>query len=90
MMEVVAYMNNADLLIEDENKIAVINGSHYVLSLGDRVYIQNVLNEHAQIYLVKISFACAEHRMMHEDEILIRFEGTRESLKDYLEKTTVH
>ena len=89
-MEVVAYMNNADLLIEDETGIAVINGSHYVLSLGDRVYIQDMINEHAKIYQVKISFACAEHRMMHEDEILIRFEGTRESLQQYLEKTTVH
>ena len=39
-MEVVAYMNNADLLLEDERGIAVINGSHYVLSLGDRVMIK--------------------------------------------------
>lgn len=89
-MEVVAYMNNADLLIEDENGIAVINGSHYVLSLGDRVFIQEMVNSHAQIYQVKITFACADHRMFHEDEILIRFEGTRETLKHYLEKTTVH
>ncbi len=89
-MEVVAYMNNSDLLIEGERGVAVINGSHYVLSLGDRVYIEDMINEHAKIYQVKISFACAEHRMMHEDEILIRFEGTRESLQQYLEKTTVH
>lgn len=89
-MEVVAYMNNADLLIEDEKGIAVINGSHYVLSLGDRVFIHEMVNSHAKIYQVKISFACADHSMLHEDEILIRFEGTRETLKQYLEKTTVH
>lgn len=89
-MEVVAYMNNADLLLEDDDGIAVINGSHYVLSLGDRVFIKEMINEHAKIYQVQISFACAEHRMMHDDEILIRFEGTRDNLKDYLHKTTVH
>ncbi|MBP6113140.1 MAG: hypothetical protein KA474_00155 [Acinetobacter sp.] len=89
-MEVVAYMNNADLLLEDERGIAVINGSHYVLSLGDRVIIKEVINEQAKIYQVQISFACAEHSMMHDDEILIRFEGTHETLKEYLNKTTVH
>lgn len=89
-MEVVAYMHNADLLLEDEQGIAVINGSHYVLSLGDRVVIQEIIDEQAKIYQVQISFACADHSMMHEDEILIRFEGTRDSLKQYLAKTTVH
>lgn len=89
-MKVVAYMNNADLLLEDEQGVAVINGSHYVLSLGDRVMIKDVINEHAKIYQVQISFACAEHSMLHDDEILIRFEGTRDTLKEYLHKTTVH
>lgn len=89
-MEVVAYLNNADLLLEDANGVAVINGSHYVLSLGDRVYLKNMFNEHAKIYQVHISFACAEHRMLHDDEILVRFEGTRESLQQYLDRTTVH
>lgn len=89
-MEVVAYMHNADLLLEDEQGIAVINGSHYVLSLGDRVMIQDIIDVHAKIYQVQISFACANHSMLHEDEILIRFEGPRDSLKNYLAKTTVH
>jgi hypothetical protein len=89
-MEVVAYLNNSDLLLEDDNGIAVINGSHYVLSLGDRVYLTNIVNEHAKIYHAKISFSCAQHSMMHEDEILVRFEGSRENLKDYLDRTTVH
>lgn len=89
-MEVVAYMNNADLLLEDEQGIAVINGSHYVLSLGDRVFIKEVINEHAKIYQVQISFACAEHTMLHDDEILVRFEGDKATLQEYLNKTTVH
>ena len=37
-MEVVGYLNHADLLLEDENGVAVIGGGHYVLSLGDHVY----------------------------------------------------
>lgn len=89
-MEVVAYMNNSDLLIQDEQGVAIINGSHYVLSLGDRVYLQEMINEKAKIYQVKISFASAEHCMMHDDEILVRFEGTKDSLQYYLEKHTVH
>ena len=32
-MEVVGYLNHADLLLEDENGVAVIGGGHYVLSL---------------------------------------------------------
>ena len=89
-MEVVSYLNNADLLLEGDNTVAIINGSHYVLSLGDRVYLKSMINEHAKIYQVEISFACAQHSMLHEDEILVRFEGTRENLKEYLDRTTVH
>lgn len=89
-MEVVAYMHNADLLLEDENGVAVINGSHYVLSLGDRVFIKEIIDENARIYHVHISFACADHRMMHDDQILLRYEGTKDTLQHYLKKTTVH
>lgn len=43
-MEVAGYLNQADLLLQDETHCMIISGSHYVLSLGDRVYIQ--LNRH--------------------------------------------
>ena len=33
-MDVVGYLNHADLLLEDEQGVAIISGSHYVLSLG--------------------------------------------------------
>lgn len=89
-MEVVAYINNADLLLEDEQGIAVVNGSRYVLSLGDRVFIKEMINQQAKIFQVQISFACAEHTMLHDDEIMIRFEGHRDTLQEYLHKTTVH
>lgn len=89
-MEVVAYIHNSDLLLEDENGIAIINGSHYVLSLGDRVFIKEVIDENAKIYQVHISFACAEHQMLHDDQIAMRFEGTRDNLQHYLNNRTVH
>ena len=89
-MEVVAYMHNSDLLLQDEQGVAVVNGSHYVLSLGDRVFIKQAIDEQAKIYQVQISFAGAEHQMMHDDEVQIRFQGTQDSLKQYLSKTTVH
>lgn len=89
-MEVVAYMHNSDLLLQDEQGVAVVNGSHYVLSLGDRVFIKQAIDEQAKIYHVQISFAGAEHQMMHDDEVQIRFQGNQDSLKQYLSKTTVH
>lgn len=65
-MEVVAYLHNADLLLEDEQGVAVIGGSHYVLSLGDRVYLRQQIDAPAKIYQVQISFTSAEHCMLHE------------------------
>ena len=89
-MDVVAYLNYADLLLEDETGYIVIGGSHYVLSLGDKVYLQQQIDQAAKIYAVKISFASAEHMMLHEDEIQIKFEGDKSELDDYLKDTTVH
>jgi len=89
-MNVVAYLHNADLIIEDEQGVAIIGGSHYVLSLGDRVFIQEVIDEQAKIYQVQISFGSAEHLMLHQDEIQLKFKGCRETLKQYLQTCTVH
>ncbi|MDQ8935848.1 hypothetical protein [Acinetobacter rudis] len=83
-MDVIAYVHNADLLVEDGDFVAVIAGSHYVLSVGDRVYIDQVIDELAQIYQVKISFHGAEHIMLHEDEMQVKFQGKRELLQQYL------
>ncbi|ALH96347.1 hypothetical protein [Acinetobacter equi] len=89
-MEVIGYLNNSDLLLEDEKGIAVIGGSSYVLSLGDRVYLHNPIDIDAKIYAVKISFSNVDHCMLHDDEIQIKFEGCHESLKQYVQQTTVH
>lgn len=89
-MEVVAYVNNADLLLEDENQVAVVYGSHYVLSLGDRVFIKEIIDQHAQIYQVAISFQSADHQMMHDDQLCVRHLGDRHSLQTYIQRTTVH
>ena len=89
-MKVVGYLHNSDLLLEDEKGVMVIGGSHYVLSLGDQVEIDSVIDEQAKLYQVKISFASADHSMWHEDEIQVRFCGDREALKSYPDATTVH
>ncbi|MEG6546963.1 hypothetical protein V6C59_13885 [Acinetobacter bereziniae] len=89
-MEVVAYLHNADLLLEDEQGVAVISGSHYVLSLGDQVFFQDLIDEQAKLYQVKISFACADHVMLHEDEVQMKFEGCRTEFQKYTNCTTVH
>ncbi|MEG0342508.1 hypothetical protein ACK2M2_08190 [Acinetobacter sp. TY1] len=89
-MKVVAYLHNADLLLEDEQGVAIVGGSHYVLSLGDQVVFQNVIDEQAKLFQVNITFSCADHAMQHQDEIQIKFEGCRDQLKSYLAKTTVH
>ncbi|MDM1247983.1 MULTISPECIES: hypothetical protein [Acinetobacter] len=89
-MEVIAYLHNADLLLEDAQGVAVIGGSHYVLSLGDQVFFHEMIDEQAKIYQVKISFACAEHVMLHEDEVQIKFEGGHDAYQQYIKRTTVH
>ncbi|WP_130802608.1 hypothetical protein [Acinetobacter ihumii] len=89
-MKVVAYLHNADLLLEDTKGVAVIGGSRYVLSVGDKVYINEVIDEKARLYEVSISFASADHAMLHEDEVQIKFEGSQEALNQYLQSSTVH
>lgn len=89
-MEVVAYLNRADLLLQDEMYCKIITGSHYVLSLGDKVYIQHSIDTDLKLYAVKISFIGAEHLMLHEDEVQIKFEGDQSALAEYLRETTVH
>lgn len=89
-MKVIAYLHNADLLLEDEQSVAIISGSSYVLSLGDQVVFQNVIDAQAKLFEVSITFACTDHAMQHQDEIQIKFEGCRDQLKSYLAQTTVH
>lgn len=89
-MNVIAYLDHADLIIEDEQGVAIIGGSHYVLSLGDRVFIQQVIDEQAKIYQVQISFHNAAHQMMHQDELQLKFTGCHAGLKQYLHNHTVH
>ena len=88
-MEVVGYLNHADLLLEDENGVAVVTAGHYVLSLGDRVVFKQ-LDQHQQHCQAEILFASAGFSIIHEDEFLIRFAGSRENLNNYLQQTTVH
>lgn len=89
-MDVVAYLHNADLLLEDTHGVAIIGGSRYVLNVGDKVHIKDVIDEKARLYGVTISFASADHAMLHEDEVQIKFEGNREALNQYLQTATVH
>ncbi|MDY6468810.1 hypothetical protein SKM57_09490 [Acinetobacter faecalis] len=89
-MEVVRYLHNSDLLLEDEQGVAIIGGSSYVLSLGDKVFIDQVIDEQAKLFLVKISFASAAHQMLHEDQIQMKFTGCRSTLEQYIQGTTVH
>lgn len=89
-MQVVGYLHNADVLIEDEQHVAVIGECHYVLSLGDRVYLQQNLDVQSHRYAVEISFLSAGHVQRHPDQIQVRFLGCRELLQQYLNSTTVH
>lgn len=88
-MEVVGYLNHADLLLEDEQGVAVVTAAHYVLSLGDRVVLKQ-LDELKRQCQAEISFASAGFNSIHEDEFFVRFAGSRENLSNYLQQTTVH
>lgn len=90
-MDVIRYLHQADLLLEDEQSLAIIGGGHYVLSVGDKVFLKTKIDDAVQPrYLVDISFASNNHGAFYQDEWLLKFEGCREKLQDYLHKTTVH
>ncbi len=78
-------------LLEDEQGVAVIGGSYYVFNLGDRVYLREQIDVPAKsIIKFKFHLPVREHCMLHEDEIQVKFEGSREQLQHYLQATTVH
>lgn len=89
-MNVVGYLHHSDLLLEDENGVVIIGGGHYVLSLGDKVYLKNKIDPEKSLYSVDISFASNNHSNTCEDQWLVKFEGCRASLTQYLSTTTVH
>ena len=88
-MNVVGYLNHADLLLENEHGVAVVEMGNYVLSLGDRVDLKG-MNPDTQKQRVQIVFANTSSNECHEDELNLKFEGSKESLKQYLARTTVH
>ena len=89
-MDVIGYMHHADLLLEDEQGVAIIGGGNYVLSIGDRVVLRQKLNAKNERYLVDISFASNQHQTTCQDEWCLRFTGDRAELQQYLSATTVH
>ena len=89
-MNVVGYLHHADLLLEDEQGVAIIGGGNYVLSLGDKVSLKRVLDPAKNLYLVDISFAGNQYDCSCEDAWILKFEGCRDALNHYLSNTTVH
>ena len=61
--------------MENEQGVVVMGGSHYVLSLGDKVYLQHMIDQETKLYQVHISFASAEHAMLHEDGIQVKLKA---------------
>ncbi|MGE8684225.1 MAG: hypothetical protein ACN6OV_07035 [Acinetobacter sp.] len=89
-MEVIGYMHNADLLLEDEQGVAIIGGGNYVLSIGDKVILRQKLESESQRYLVDISFASNQHQSICQDEWCVKFTGDQAELQQYLTLNTVH
>jgi hypothetical protein len=88
-MDVVAYLNRADLLLEDEQGVMIVGTGNYVLSLGDRVCIKQI-DAYTKVGTVEIAFASASFQQLHHDQMQIKFEGSRQNLQEYLHRTTVH
>lgn len=87
-MEVVGYLNHADLLLKDAEHVAVIGGGHYVLSLGDRVYLKH--GAHCGECEVELSFLSQTDDQRCIDQMTLKFKGNEQDLKRYLNTTTVH
>lgn len=89
-MDVVGYMHHADILLEDEQGVAIIGGGNYVLSIGDRVYFKREEEHSPERCTVDISFAGSGHIHLLQDVWAVKFTGTRTQLHQYLMQTTVH
>ncbi|CAM4305394.1 hypothetical protein [Acinetobacter pragensis] len=89
-MDVVGYMHHADLLLEDEQGVAIIGGGNYVLSIGDRVFLKRQLDGADSRYIIEISFASNQYQGLFEDQCQMKFSGNRAELSQYLTATTVH
>lgn len=89
-MDVVGYMNHADLLLEDEQGVVIIGRLNYVLSIGDKVYFKSNVKQGIQRCEVDISFASNQHCGLFEDQCQIKFSGNRTELNQYISLTTVH
>lgn len=89
-MDVVKYLYHSDLLLEDEKGLAIIGGGRYVLSIGDKVVIKQILEQDKKRCLVEISFASNNHSQTYEDQCELKFEGCRDAFQQYLNSTTVH
>ncbi|MCL6231473.1 hypothetical protein [Acinetobacter amyesii] len=89
-MDIIGYMHHSDLLLEDEQGVAIIGGGNYVLSIGDKVTLRQKIDEFSQRYLVDISFASNQHQTTCQDEWCLRFTGDRAELQQYITATTVH
>ena len=87
-MEVVGYLNHADFLLKDADRMVVVGGGHYVLSLGDRVYFKQSIS--SGICDVELSFVSQSHIQRCIDQMQIKFQGNEQDLKRYLNTTTVH
>lgn len=88
-MDVVGYLNHADFLLENDQGVAVVGTGHYVLSVGDKVEIETIYPD-TQTCRIRILFASTAYQHSHEDEVCLKFEGSREKLNEYLRQTTVH
>ena len=89
-MQVVGYLHNDDFLLEDEQNVMVIGGGGYVLSCGDQVTLGACLDEHKHRYMVNICFASCESKLLHQDEITLKFSGDRLNFEQYIKNSTVH
>ena len=87
-MQVTAYLQHDDVLLEDDSGVLVLGQGHYVLSLGDHIVLKQCLDPTQKRYQVEIRFASCEQ--IHHDEMTLKFEGCREKLQHYLNHTTVH
>ncbi len=89
-MDVIGYMHHADLLLEDEQGVAVISAGSYVLSIGDKVTFKRRVEGSSDRYAVEISFASNQYQGLYEDYCQVKFSGNRAELNQYLSATTVH
>ena len=89
-MNVIGYINNRDIVLQDGTQMAVIANSHYVLAIGDRVCFKHEVEQHPSTSDIEIEFQSNQYCSKYDDQVIVKFQGSESEYQRFLTLHTVH